>query len=77
MQAQSFFQSVHLKSGRASSTRKGKWHIVLVSTGKWSKISAEHVVTYMGVTTSCVNKIPTTMKVEEELYGIVDGVPGP
>jgi hypothetical protein len=42
-------QSAHLKSGRSGRLRKVDRHLVSISMGKWSELSAEHAVRYTGV----------------------------
>jgi hypothetical protein len=41
-------QSGHLKSGRSGDCWKDERHVVSMSTGRWSKFSAEHDVRYTG-----------------------------
>jgi hypothetical protein len=49
---------------------------VLMSTGRWSEVSAEHEVRHTGNETFWVNTISETSGVTER-YGLVIGVSGP
>jgi hypothetical protein len=48
-----------------------------MSTGRWSKLRAEHEVRYMGNERFWVNTMSKTSGVMEVLYGLVVGVSGP
>jgi hypothetical protein len=48
-----------------------------MSTGKWSKLSAEHEVRYTGNGRSFVTVMSKTSGVAEGLFGLVVGVSGP
>ena len=48
-----------------------------MNTGRWSELSAEHVVRYTGKRSSLVITISKTSGIAEELCGLVVGVSGP
>ena len=47
-----------------------------VITGRWSELSAEHEIRYIGEG-SLVITVSKTSEVAEGLYGLVNGVSGP
>ena len=69
-------QSVRLKSGRSSGFWKDERHVVSMSTGRWSELSAEHEVKYTGDVRFLVITMSKTSGVAKWLYELVVGVCG-
>jgi hypothetical protein len=57
-QAWNLDQSVLLKSELSGGFRKDDRHRLSINIDKWSELSAEHVVSYTGVTSSLVITVP-------------------
>jgi hypothetical protein len=58
---------VCLKSVRFGISRKDERHVVSMSTGRWSELSAEHEVIYTGEFSFRVIALSRTSGVEEAL----------
>ena len=70
-------QSVRLTSGRSGGCWKDERHIVSMSTGRWSELSAEQEVRCTGDEISLVITMSRTSVVTEVWYGLVVGESGP
>jgi hypothetical protein len=70
-------QSVRLKSERFGGCWKEERHVVSMSTGRWSELSAEHEVRYYGYVSFLVITVSKTSGVAKGLYGLLTGVSGP
>jgi hypothetical protein len=57
--------------------RKYDWHVVSISTGRWSELCAEHAARSTGKFRSLVITMSRICGVAKELYGRVVGECGP
>jgi len=70
-------QSVRLKSGWSGGCWKDERHVVSMSTGSWTELSAEHEVRYTRDVRFLVITMSKISRVAKGLYGLVVEVSGP